>query len=163
MKRRLYYLFPDTDHGQELQRELSSLPISDLSVHAVVHYPKEWQGGGDVHSLNEPDRDFFLEWFLWRVNLVIFFLALLVLVAMLVSLPSWYLLVPIGVMMLSFAIGLVFSLKIPNVHQGEFRGAVSHGEVLMMVDVPSGAVSKVDHHIHRLHPEAVTGGVGWAA
>ncbi|MBI1422403.1 MAG: hypothetical protein GC149_02980 [Gammaproteobacteria bacterium] len=163
MKRRLYYLFPDTDHGQNLPRELSSLAIPSLSVHTVVHYPKEWRGGGDVHSLNEPDRDFFLEWFLWRMNLAIFFLALLVLVAMLVLSPSWYLLVPLGVMVLSFALGLVFSLRIPNVHQDEFRDAVSHGEVLMMVDVPPAAVSRVDHHIHRLHPEAVTGGVGWAA
>jgi hypothetical protein len=163
MKRRLYYLFPDSAHAKGLQHELSTLALPGLSVHTVVNRQTEFSGGEDVHTLQETDRDYFLEWLIWRINLVIFFLALLVFVVWAVVSPSLYLVLPLAVMALSFAAGLLFSLRVPNVHWDEFRHAVPHGEVLMMVDIPAAEVSKVDQHIHRLHPEAVTGGVGWAA
>jgi hypothetical protein len=49
------------------------------------------------------------------------------------------------------------------VHLGEFRDALAHGEVLLMVDVPRGRVSEVEDRVHRHHPEATVGGVGWSA
>lgn len=163
MRRRLYYLFPDVTHAQTLDRELSALALPDLSVHAVVDRQDRFPGSGDNHTLAETDRNSVLEWFLWRINLAIFFIALLVFVVMLSVSPSLYLLLPVLVMAICFGIGLYFSLRIPNVHCNEFSHAIQHGEVLVMVDVPPAEISKVDHHIHRLHPEAMTGGVGWAA
>jgi hypothetical protein len=163
MKRRLYYLFPDAPHAQALNRDLSALAITDLSVHAVVNHQTNLAVAADIHALTETDRDYFLEWFLWRVNLAIFFLALAVFVGMLVYSPSLYLLLPVLVMVACFVAGVMFSLRIPNVHWGEFAPAVRHGEILVMVDVPPADVNKIDHHIHRLHPEAVTGGVCWTA
>jgi hypothetical protein len=163
MKRRLYYLFPDAPHAQSLNRELSALAITDLSVHAVVNHQTNLAVTADTHALTETDRDYFLEWFLWRINLAIFFLALIAFVGMLVFFPSLYLVLPLLVMVGCFGAGAMFSLRVPNLHWGEFDQAVRHGEILMMVDVPSAEVNKVDHHIHRLHPEAVTGGVCWTA
>ena len=163
MKRRLYYLFPDSTHAQTLDQELSSLAVPGMRVHALVDQPTPFSGRVDVHRVSERDRDSLLERRLWRINLGVFFLGLLVFVAMLVSAPSWWLLIPLLIMAASFAIGAGFTLRVPNVHQAEFSQAVAHGEVLMMVDVPTAELNKVDHHIHRLHPEAVSGGVGWAA
>jgi len=163
MKRRLYYLFPDVPHAQSLQRELSSLEMDNLSMHTVVDKQIQFPEAGHIQTLAETDRDAVLEWYLWRINLVVFFVALLAFVVMLVMTPSLYLLLPALVMAASFAAGLYFTLRIPNVHQDEFNHAVQHGEVLMMVDVPPAEVNKIDHHVHRLHPEALTGGVGWAA
>lgn len=31
-----------------------------------------------------------------------------------------------------------------------------------MVDVPSGQVAEVEETVHRRHPEAIAGGVGWS-
>lgn len=163
MKRRLYYLFPDAPHAETLNQELSALAIQDLSLHAMVDKQTELAGDEDIHQLTETDRDYFLEWWLWRINLAVFFLALLVLIGMSVFSPSIYMLMPLLIMAVCFAMGLLFTLRMPNVHLSEFNHAVHHGEVLMMVDVPAAELTKVDHHIHRLHPEAVSGGVGWAA
>lgn len=164
MRRRLYYLFPDAVHAQTLDRELSSLAVPGVRVHAVVDKTTPFTGTMDVqHVTTEIDQDTLLEWRLWRLNLGIFFLALPVFVGMLVFAPSWYLVIPLMIMVVCFATGASFALHVPNVHRDEFNHAVHHGEVLMMVDVPSAELNKVDHHIHRLHPEAVSGGVGWAA
>lgn len=163
MKRRLYYLFPDVAHAQSLRRELSDLAVPKLSVHAVVDRQTPFPEGNHIHTLAESDRDSILEWYLWRLNLAIFFLATAVFAVMLVVSPSLYLILPLLVMVGCFTAGLVFSLRIPNVHRDEFSHAVQHGEVLMMVDVPPTEVNKVDHYVHRLHPEALIGGVGWAA
>lgn len=163
MKRRLYYLFPDAPHAKTLQQELSALAIPKLSVHAVVKNESKFSEKTDIHALVESDRDYFLEWTLWRINLVVFLLALLVFISMLVLSPSVYVVLPLLVMVICVVAGAMFSLRMPNVHWGEFAPAIRHGEILMMVDVPQAEMAKVDHHIHRLHPEAVTGGVCWTA
>jgi hypothetical protein len=31
-----------------------------------------------------------------------------------------------------------------------------------MVDVPAGRVAEVEETVHRRHPEAIAGGVGWS-
>lgn len=61
----------------------------------------------------------------------------------------------------TFLAGLFFVLRVPNVHWDEFRTAIEHGEVLVMVDVPVLRLVEINRKVHRRHPEAVTGGVGW--
>jgi hypothetical protein len=39
--------------------------------------------------------------------------------------------------------------------------AMRHGELLLMVDVPVWRVERVEALVHKHHPEAVVGGVGW--
>jgi hypothetical protein len=163
MKRRLYYLLPDAPHAISLNDELANMPIPELSVHAVVADKERVSGVPDTHSLSESDRDFFLEWLLWRVNLVIFFVALLVFVGMLAVSSSVYLLIPLAVMATSFILGVIFTLRVPNVHWSEFNHALRHGEVLLMVDVPLRRQLAIERHVHQRHPEAVTGGVCWTA
>ncbi len=51
--------------------------------------------------------------------------------------------------------------RIPDVHLDEFRGTLSHGEILLMVDVPKAKVFEVEETVERHHPEAVPGGTRW--
>lgn len=161
MKRRLYYLIPDTDHAEKLAEELSDTAISKQDVHAVVRDDLRLKGIDKVHAATEADRDFLVEWFLWRINLVLFFVALIAFVAILIWIPGVWLLLPLMIMIGSFASGLMFVLRLPNVHLDEFRPALEHGEVLLMIDVPSSDVGRIDHRVHQKHPEVVTGGVCW--
>ena len=64
-------------------------------------------------------------------------------------------------MLTTFLAGLEFTTHIPNVHVSEFSDAIHHREILLMVDVPVSQVARVEELVHRHHPEAVTGGVGW--
>ena len=161
MKRRLYYLLPDTSHAEKLVEDLGDTTILKQDVHAVAKDSIPLNGIEDVHGLTENDRDYFVEWFLWRINLALFFVALISFVAILIWSPGVWLIPPFAIMLGTFVSGLMFVLRLPNVHLDEFRPALQHGEVLLMIDVPPSDVEQVDHHVHRKHPEVVTGGVCW--
>lgn len=161
MKRRLYYLLPDTSHAEKLVEDLADTAILKQDVHAVVKDSIHLNGIEDVHGLTENDRDYFVEWFLWRINLALFFVALIALVAILIWSPGIWLILPLAIMLGTFISGLMFVLRLPNVHLDEFLPALQHGEVLLMIDVPLSDVERVDHRVHRKHPEVVTGGVCW--
>lgn len=163
MRRRLYYLIPDTPHAQSLSRELADLAIPRLSMQVLGEPKPEFNPAVKRHTVAELDRDDVLEWWLWRVNLAVFFLALLAGIGVLVFLPWGYLAVPLLVMATCLLAGVLFSLRMPNVHWREFTDAIRHGEILLMVEVPPAELKRVEQHVHRLHPEAVTGGVSWAA
>jgi hypothetical protein len=103
-----------------------------------------------------------LETILWDSNLVLFFIALLVLAALaVVHVSLFWLLLPVAVMLATLVAGVEFTNHIPNIHLSEFTDALHHQEILLMVDVPVGQVARVEELIHRHHPEAVTGGIGW--
>ena len=67
---------------------------------------------------------------------------------------SAWLLLPLGMMLASFLAGLRFT-RLPNVHLDEFRDALSHGEILLMVDVPKKEVDEIRDIILEHHPEAL--------
>jgi hypothetical protein len=161
MKRRLYYLLPDTSHAEKLVEDLGDTAISKQDVHAVVKDNLRLNGIDDVHAATENDRDYFVEWFLWRINLALFFVALIAFVAIFIWSPGGWLILPLAIMIGTFVSGLMFVLRLPNVHLNEFHPALQHGEVLLMIDVPPSVVEEVDHCVHRKHPEVVTGGVCW--
>ena len=99
---------------------------------------------------------------LWDGNLVVFFTAMLVLAILAYLQLAWYwLLLPVAVMVITFLLGEEFTRRVPGVHLSEFRDALRHGEILLMIDVPVSAVQQVEDLVHRHHPEAVTGGVRW--
>jgi hypothetical protein len=161
MNRRLYYLVPDGSDVENLVDDLEDVAITKQDVHAVAKDVLDLENIDDVHTVSENDRDYFLEWFLWRINLALFFVALFAFIALLIWNPGIWLILPLVVMLGTFFSGLLFVMRLPNVHLNEFRPALQHGEVLVMVDVPSSKLERVDRQVHRKHPEVVTGGVCW--
>ena len=161
MKRRLYYLLPDARHAEKLVEDLDGMAVSKQDMHAVVKDDQSLNGIDDIHSATENDIDYFIEWFLWRVNLVLFFVALIAFVVILVWSPGMWLMLPLVIMIGTFTSGLIFVLRLPNVHLNEFHPALQHGEVLLMIDVPPSEVESMDYRVHRKHPEVITGGVCW--
>lgn len=161
MKRRLYYLLPDREDAKKLVDDLEGTTISKQDIHAVAKNKFHMNNIEDVHAATENDRDYFIEWFLWRFNLGLFFVALIVFVALIFWNPGIWLILPLVIMIGTFVPGLLFVLRMPNVHLNEFRPALQHGEVLLMIDVPTTDVKRVDQFVHRKHPEVFTGGVCW--
>ena len=64
-------------------------------------------------------------------------------------------------MIISFVGGALYSLRVPEVSLTEFRDALAHGEVLLMVDVPVRQVASIEHCIGHHHPTGVAGGSNW--
>lgn len=162
MKRRLYFLLPDTGHTHTVVDELETSGIDRSHMH-VVAAPDIDLAGLPVATRNQrKDLGSRLETLLWDSNLALFFIALLVLVILAVMQVSWYwLLLPAAVMLVTFFSGEEFTRLIPNVHLSEFTDAIQHREILLLVDVPVGQVARVEDLVLKHHPEAVAGGVGW--
>jgi hypothetical protein len=160
MLRRLFFLFPDEKHAQRVVHELVNNNIPKRRIHAITH-------GGRFITLpkaterQKRDTTFRVEKLLWFANLLVFALAFLGLIMALISGEVFWSAAAIFVMLASFIAGELFVVYVPDVHLSEFTDALSHGEILLMVDVPKKQVAEVEHYVHRRHPEACVGGVGW--
>jgi len=161
MLRRLFFLFPDTEHAQSVVDELVDRGIHTRHIHAIAK-------GVDLKSLPEAterqkaDTTFRLEWFIWNANLVLFVVALIAFISSLMSGALLWATITLLIMLVTFIAGEQFVVRVPDVHLTEFTDALSHGEVLLMIDVPAHRVAEIEDFVHHRHPEACVGGVGWA-
>ena len=163
IKRRLYFLSPDSEHARALVSDLESRGIERKSMHAIAGRGGELGGLPVASPTQRDDLGARIENYLWGGNLTLFFMALIVLVVLsLLQAPGFWLAIPASVMLVSFLLGLEFVLHVPNVHLAEFQSAMQHREILLMIDVPVWQVAKVEAMVHRNHPEAMAGGVGWS-
>ncbi len=161
MLRRLFFLFPDEKHAQLTVNQLIFQGISERNIHAIA-------SGVELKTLPEAterqkrDTAFRVESFLWRFNLLVFSVALMALLFTLILSALFWSLSALSIMLATVFAGEHFVVHIPDVHLTEFTDALSHGEILLMVDVPAGRIVEIEDFVHRRHPEAVIGGVGWA-
>lgn len=160
MLRRLFFLFPNEIKAQRAVNDLLSLKISMRHIHAI-------SPGKNLTTLPEAtdrqknDTTFKVERFFWSANLLLFIFALFMLVASAVMFNGLLVIVSLVLMLTTFIAAEQFVVKVPDVHLTEFTDALSHGEVLLMVDVPRHIVADIENYIHHWHPDAVIGGVGW--
>lgn len=54
-----------------------------------------------------------------------------------------------------------YAMRVPETSLAEFRGALSHDEILLMVDVPRSQVAEIEDLIRHRHPSAQAGGSSW--
>ncbi len=161
MLRRLFFLFPDEAHTQCVVDQLLDLKIDQQQIHTMA------KGGIKLRTLpkatirQKADTAYRIEWFLWRANLVLFLLAFLMLCFMLLRAEWIWAMVALSIMITTFFAGASFAINVPDVHLTEFTDALSHGEILLMVDVPVNRVAEIEATVHRQHPEATPGGVSW--
>lgn len=160
MYRRLYFLLPDPQHTAPLVHELIGAGVPRDHLHALARPGTDLAELPAANQYQRSDTGAWLERILWNGNLLVFFFALAVLVAMLVWAPSLWALIPVAIMAATFIGGLYFT-RVPNVHLAEFHDALRHGEVLLMVDSNPDRVHELEDLVHRHHPEATVGGVGW--
>jgi hypothetical protein len=162
MTRRLYFLIPDTGHARTVVNDLQESGIDREAIHTLARPGTSLAGLPDAGSRLDRDPDARMEKLLWNGNLLLFVIALALLIVMDYRQLDWYwLLVPGAIMLVTFLLGITFASRIPNVHLAEFQDAMHHGEILLMIDVPVWRVANVQAMVHRHHPEAVAGGVGW--
>jgi hypothetical protein len=160
MLRRLFFLFPNEIKAQRAVNQLLHLKIPLRHIHAISP-DRKLTTLPEATDRQKNDTTFKVERFFWHTNLLIFFMALLVLVASAIALNGLWVVISLGMMIATFVVAEEFVVKIPDVHLTEFTDALSHGEVLLMVDVPRHIVAEIENYIHHRHPEAVIGGVGW--
>ena len=163
MNRRLYFLFPDRAHALAAVTELAGNGVREDSMYALADKNIRLDGLPNATSRQKHDTARRIEKLLWSTNLVLFCLAFGSFITLLIlnGLNIW-LLVCIGLMVATFLAGLRFT-QVPNTHLDEFQDALAHGEILLMVDTTESRLADIEDRIHRHHPEAAIGGVGWGA
>ena len=161
MIRRLYFLFPSTDSAQAAVSTLTAKGISKHSLHAVARKDV------DLSSLPVATRNqrrnvrARLARGLWDGDLLVFAIAFVGLVA------SLYLNFTVGwvlatiVMIASFIGGAFYAMRVPEVSLAEFRAALTHNEVLLMVDVPLQRLTEIEDLVRHRHPDAEDYGSSW--
>jgi len=133
------------------------------SMHTLANNEVDLSDLPDAHQWPQKDVTRKVTNWFWDADLLLFFLALLSLLLMIVQqVPGWSLIIPIGIMAITYVIGSHFVKKIPHLHMEEFKEALRHREILVMVDVRKSRIQDVHTMVHKLHPEAVVGGVGWS-
>jgi len=162
MKRRLYFLLPDNGHARAVVNDLKTFGIHMGAMHTIAKAGVDLKGLPVATGKQYDDPEARLETILWDGNLAVFFIALVALITMAAIELSWlWLLLPAAVMLVTFVMGVVFTSQVPNVHLSGFQDAMRHGELLLMIDVPVWRVERVEALVHKHHPEAFVGGVGW--
>lgn len=159
--RRLYFVIPDEPHAVHVVDDLESTGIDRQYIHAIA-------GKGaaltQLPPASEPQRHdavWRLERTLWIGNLLLFSLALIGFVASVIQ-GAWLgAALSFVILALSFIAGALFAMRVPDTHLDEFRGALSHREVLLTVDVPKWRVAEVEELVYRRHPQVTPGGTGW--
>ena len=161
MHRRLYFLLPDKEHTRSVVDELVSEGISIRNMHAHGARGTALDGLPASSPRQINDAAGHLENFLWNANLLSFVVALgiFVILALTTGRNLW-LFAPLLIMASNLLIGIRFT-RLPNTHLNEFKDALAHGEILLMIDVSENRVAEIEKLVHHHHPEAAVGGVSW--
>lgn len=161
--RRLYFVLPDSLRATGVAQELLDSGIPARRIAFASRNPQPAPIAGITVQSPDDDPGARLERLLWNLNLAVFFVALAALIVMLaadVSLP--WLVAPALIMLATFIAGERFT-HVPDTHLQEFTPALRHGEVVLMVTVPPEQVAEIEARVHRHHPDAAVGGVGWSS
>lgn len=162
MFRRLYFLLPNAKLTQNVVDELYQNGINKNKIHTLSHKSMSMGLLPQAEKEQTEDKAQWLENIVWNTNLIIFFIASAAFIYGLYSGGISLSVFSFIIMMFTFAMGDYFALFIPRIHLNEFKDAVSHNEILLMVDVPERNVAEVESRIHKHHPAAIEGGSSWA-
>ena len=161
MLRRLYFLLPDEHLTKHVVDELIDSGIKIKQIHALQRITPSNPQLPDATPWQKLDMAQKLENVIWNSNLVMFALALLVLMIALLTQLYTLAFASFIVMVVTFVLGDLFATFMPRVHLREFEDALSHGEVLLMIDVPSQQVAEIEARVLHHHPAAIPGGASW--
>lgn len=160
MRRRLYFLLPDVSHAMMVVGELQAADIAPLQLHL--------KAGKGIDSSKLPvalqdisrDTEHLVERYLWNTNLVVFFLALAIFCLSLYMQWTVVAVIMVLFMLSTFLLGL-WDTTLPEVKLAEFDDALSHHEILLMVDCHKEHIRRVEELVHLHNSGAVNGGVSW--
>lgn len=159
---RLYFLFPEKSQVQQSVEELNEAGIKNRSIHVLARNGVDLSGLPQATKHQKSDLAAKIEHLLWNINLGLFFVALAFLIYGLLQ-GYWILGFFMALLMAAtFIAGNYFVTHVPHTHLDQFQGALSHREILLMVDVPAWRIREIEYLIRKHHPEAGLDGVGWA-
>ncbi len=162
MRRRLYFMLPDTVSARRIRDELLLAEVENSHIHVMARDGVPLNGLHEASILQKTDFIHGAETGL-AVGGGIGIVAGLVAVffppaGVDLQLVTILLTALVGAAFGAWASSMVAS-SIPNSRLKTFEAAIAKGSVLMMVDVPAGRVGEIKQLIAAHHPEATSSGV----
>ncbi len=161
MLRRIYFLSPDVTHAQSVVAELEGSGVARKQIHAVAR--ADIDIGSLLPATREQQRNkvWFFDRLFW-VSDVIFYMLSFAFFTLALYFESYvWAGVAFILMTLAWAVGEIYTIKVPHVHLNGVKGAIARGEILLIVDVPKQRVDKINQMISKQHPEIDCDVVGW--
>ncbi|MET0067314.1 MAG: hypothetical protein ABW076_13285 [Candidatus Thiodiazotropha sp.] len=159
---RIYLLVPARDQAEAVVSDLLHDQVKHTHIHTIAKPGVEIRGlppatPGQRSGITRQVEDIF-----WIVNLLLFFLALMVLPFALLTGDWPWVAGSSAVMVLTLTLGYRFATRVvPQVHLEDCSVPLRHGEILLLVDVPRWRLNGIERNIRSRHPEVELGGVGW--
>lgn len=162
MRRRLYFMLPNTRSAREMRDELLLARIEDGHIHVMARDGMPLDGLHEASILQKTDFVHGAETGL-AVGGGIGIIAGLVAVFF----PPAGIDLQLVTILLTALIGAAFGAwvasmvasSLPNSRLRAFESAIAAGHVLMMVDVPSERIEDIRKRVAAQHPEAMNSGV----
>lgn len=160
MKRRLYFLFPSEKDAHGAVESLSEAGIQWQHVHALGKKDQEFHTLPMATKWQATNLRARIARWIWDGELALFALLVIAFViALFLGMFSGAVLLLIAAALL-VAVGAYYATRIPEMSLDEFKEALCHNEILLMVDVPYRRVNEIEQ-LMRKHPGAVAQGTSW--
>lgn len=159
--RRLYFIVPEESHAVQIVTDLEAAGVGRQHIHAIGGKGTTLEKLPPANERQRHDTAWRLQQILWLGNLVLFVLGAIGLIVSVLQGSLIGTILSFAAMALTLTAGVLFATRVPDTHLDEFRGVLSHSEVLLMVDVAKQRVAEIEELIYRRHPEATAGGTGW--
>jgi hypothetical protein len=159
--RRLYFIVPEESHAVQIVTDLETAGVDRQHIHAIGGKGTTLEKLPAANERQRHDTAWRLQQILWLGNLVLFVLGAIGLIVSVLQGSLIGTVLSFAAMALTLTAGVLFATRVPDTHLDEFRGVLSHHEVLLLVDVPKQRVAEIEELISRRHPEATAGGTGW--
>ena len=162
MRRRLYFILPDVDSAQTIEKELLLAKIDDPHIHYLA---KDGVNLGRLHVANLLQRSDVLHGI--GIGMIAGGITGALAGAALTFYPELgqsvgnagiLVLAVVFAMMGSWVSGMI-AVSIPNSRLKRFQPAIDRGEILLMVDVPVRRVHEIRELIMAHHPEVQAKGL----
>lgn len=161
MMRRLYFLFPSQAEARAAVSTLNSANIPQRFMHALAREGLRLKNLPQASVNQQHDLHTRLAHYFWNGDLFIFTLALIgFLLALMMGSMIWVIAALI-LMITTFSVGAFYAIRVPDVTLADFQYALSHDEILLMVDVPKNRLHEVEELVHHSHPAAISEGSSW--
>ena len=162
MKRRLYFLLPQTSTARVVHNELLLARIEERNMHVLARDDISLEGLPEASLLEKSDLIHGLQLgFIVGGFTGIALATLAYLLEMIV--PGWETISMTGIIVGSAFVGSwtssMVAINVQNTRLKEFMKDVNAGQILYMVDVPVHRVDEISKLIHTHHPEASMRGV----
>lgn len=161
MRRRLYFLLPDTTSAKQVVDDLLLARIEERHMHFMARDGVPLDGLHEASILQKSDIVHGAE-----SGLVVGGIAGVIAGMVVLAFPptgtSLQLVTVLITAMLGAAFGVwvssMIASSVPNSRLRAFEKAIERGKILLMVDVPASRVADVRGLIGKRHPEAAAGG-----